>query len=83
MRARTIPFEDRGEMLSLGIGEATLTGMGITLAAPWPSNSPSDLPLACRVVSRARRCLAAGSLKQAHLAGRTRGLRDSIVGWID
>ena len=25
-------FEDRGEMLSLGIGDATLTGMGITLA---------------------------------------------------
>ena len=27
-------FQDRGEMLSLGIGEATLTGMGITLAGP-------------------------------------------------
>ena len=27
-------FEDRGEMLSLGIGDATLTGMGITLAGP-------------------------------------------------
>ena len=30
------PFEfiDRGEMLSLGIGEATITGLGITLAGP-------------------------------------------------
>ena len=27
-------FEDRGEMLSLGVGEATLTGMGVTLAGP-------------------------------------------------
>ena len=27
-------FEDRGEMLSLGVGDATLTGMGITLAGP-------------------------------------------------
>ena len=27
-------FEDRGEMLSLGVGNATLTGMGITLAGP-------------------------------------------------
>ena len=27
-------FQDRGEMLSLGIGDATLTGMGITLAGP-------------------------------------------------
>ena len=27
-------FEDRGEMLSLGIGDATLTGMGLTLAGP-------------------------------------------------
>ena len=27
-------FEDRGEMLSLGVGEATLTGMGLTLAGP-------------------------------------------------
>ena len=27
-------FEDRGEMLSLGLGDATLTGMGLTLAGP-------------------------------------------------
>ena len=27
-------FEDRGEMLSLGFGDATLTGMGLTLAGP-------------------------------------------------
>ena len=27
-------FQDRGEMLSLGVGDATLTGMGITLAGP-------------------------------------------------
>ena len=27
-------FEDRGEMLSLGVGNATLTGMGLTLAGP-------------------------------------------------
>ena len=27
-------FEDRGEMLSLGVGEATLTGMGLTMAGP-------------------------------------------------
>ena len=27
-------FQDRGEMLSLGIGDATLTGMGVTLAGP-------------------------------------------------
>lgn len=27
-------FEDRGEMLSLGVGDATLTGLGITLAGP-------------------------------------------------
>jgi NADH dehydrogenase len=27
-------FEDRGEMLSLGVGDATLTGMGLTLAGP-------------------------------------------------
>jgi NADH dehydrogenase len=27
-------FEDRGEMLSLGVGDATLTGMGFTLAGP-------------------------------------------------
>ena len=27
-------FGDRGEMLSLGVGNATLTGMGITLAGP-------------------------------------------------
>ena len=27
-------FEDRGEMLSLGLGDATLTGLGITLAGP-------------------------------------------------
>ena len=27
-------FQDRGEMLSLGIGDATLTGLGITLAGP-------------------------------------------------
>ncbi len=27
-------FQDRGEMLSLGLGDATLTGMGITLAGP-------------------------------------------------
>ena len=30
----TFRFEDRGEMLSLGIADATLTGMGITLAGP-------------------------------------------------
>lgn len=27
-------FQDRGEMLSLGLGDATLTGMGVTLAGP-------------------------------------------------
>ena len=27
-------FQDRGEMLSLGIGDATLTGLGITLTGP-------------------------------------------------
>ena len=27
-------FDDRGEMLSLGVGDATLTGMGLTLAGP-------------------------------------------------
>ena len=27
-------YEDRGEMLSLGVGDATLTGMGLTLAGP-------------------------------------------------
>ena len=27
-------FNDQGEMLSLGIGDATLTGLGITLAGP-------------------------------------------------
>ena len=27
-------FQDLGEMLSLGIGDATLTGMGVTLAGP-------------------------------------------------
>ena len=31
---QTIEFQDRGEMLSLGIGDATLTGLGITLAGP-------------------------------------------------
>jgi NADH dehydrogenase len=30
----TFEFKDRGEMLSLGIGDATLTGLGITLAGP-------------------------------------------------
>ena len=33
-RSAPFRFEDRGEMLSLGIGDATLTGMGITLAGP-------------------------------------------------
>ena len=32
--APAFQFQDRGEMLSLGIGDATLTGMGITLAGP-------------------------------------------------
>ena len=27
-------FQDLGEMLSLGIGEATVTGLGITLSGP-------------------------------------------------
>ena len=27
-------FQDLGEMLSLGVGDATLTGLGITLAGP-------------------------------------------------
>ena len=27
-------YEDRGKMLSLGVGDATLTGMGLTLAGP-------------------------------------------------
>ena len=31
-------FEDRGEMLSLGLGDATLTGLGITLAGPLAFN---------------------------------------------
>ena len=30
----TFQFNDRGEMLSLGIGDATLTGLGLTLAGP-------------------------------------------------
>ena len=30
----TFEFNDQGEMLSLGIGDATLTGLGITLAGP-------------------------------------------------
>ena len=33
-RAAADGVEDRGEMLSLGVGEATLTGMGLTLAGP-------------------------------------------------
>ena len=28
----TFEFIDRGEMLSMGIGEATITGMGLTIA---------------------------------------------------
>ena len=32
--ARAFQFQDRGEMLRLGIGDATLTGLGITLAGP-------------------------------------------------
>ncbi|MGE4581190.1 MAG: FAD-dependent oxidoreductase [Synechococcus sp.] len=31
-------FQDRGEMLSLGLGDATLTGLGITLAGPLAFN---------------------------------------------
>ena len=31
---QTFEFQERGEMLSLGIGDATLTGLGITLAGP-------------------------------------------------
>jgi NADH dehydrogenase len=31
---QTFEFQDRGEMLSLGIGDATLTGLGVTLAGP-------------------------------------------------
>ena len=31
-------FQDLGEMLSLGIGDATLTGMGVTLAGPLAFN---------------------------------------------
>ena len=31
-------YNDLGEMLSLGIGKATLTGMGITLAGPLAFN---------------------------------------------
>ena len=27
-------YQDRGEMLSLGIGEATITGLGVTIAGP-------------------------------------------------
>ena len=27
-------FQDLGEMLSLGIGDASITGMGLTLAGP-------------------------------------------------
>ena len=38
LRMKKLPqpfqFEDRGEMLSLGVGDATLTGMGLTLAGP-------------------------------------------------
>ena len=32
--AEDFRFDDRGEMLSLGIGDAALTGMGITLSGP-------------------------------------------------
>ena len=34
----TFEFQDRGEMLSLGLGDATLTGLGITLAGPLAFN---------------------------------------------
>ncbi len=33
-KATPFQFNDRGEMLSLGIGEATITSLGITLAGP-------------------------------------------------
>ena len=33
-RSDPFVFKDLGEMLSLGIGDATLTGMGVTLAGP-------------------------------------------------
>ena len=33
-RSNPFVFKDLGEMLSLGIGDATLTGMGVTLAGP-------------------------------------------------
>ena len=50
------PFQwnDLGEMLSLGVGEATLTGMGLTLAGPaaqtlrrltYLTRLPGTLPL--------------------------------------
>ena len=33
-KLKSFQFEDLGEMLSLGIGNASLTGYGITLAGP-------------------------------------------------
>ena len=35
---QSFQFNDLGEMLSLGIGQATLTGMGVTLAGPLAFN---------------------------------------------
>ena len=32
--ANTFVFNDLGEMLSLGIGDASITGLGLTLAGP-------------------------------------------------
>ena len=32
--ANTFVFKDLGEMLSLGIGDASITGLGLTLAGP-------------------------------------------------
>ena len=55
MRSPHHSFEDRGEMLSLGIGDATLTGMGITLAGPLafefverPPHAPAGAVLGLR-----------------------------------
>jgi NADH dehydrogenase len=32
--ANTFVFKDLGEMLSLGVGDASITGLGLTLAGP-------------------------------------------------
>ena len=34
LEPKPFQFQDLGEMLSLGVGNATVTGMGVTLAGP-------------------------------------------------